>query len=79
MRQTLFLLFNLLLLDNLYADTPTHCENWPDWLKPVCVRPYQTWTEGDNELYLTGYAWHNRYKYSEKKRGHIMRMLGEAD
>ncbi len=69
MRQTRFLFFGLLLFKNLYADIPSHCKNWPDWLKPVCVRPYQTWSEGDNELYLTGYAWHNRFRYPEHKLG----------
>ena len=59
----------LLRLQNLHAETPSHCAQWPTWLQPVCVRPYQTWTEGDDELYLTGYAWHNRYKYSENKIG----------
>ncbi|MDF1677767.1 MAG: lipid IV(A) palmitoyltransferase PagP [Legionellaceae bacterium] len=69
MRQTRFLFFGLLLFKNLYADTPSFCKSWPAWLKPVCVRPYQTWTEGDNELYLTGYAWHNRFRYPEHKLG----------
>ncbi|MCH9756130.1 MAG: lipid IV(A) palmitoyltransferase PagP [Gammaproteobacteria bacterium] len=69
MRQTLFLFFSFLLSQTVCAETPPHCENWPTWLKPVCTRPYQTWTEGDNELYIPGYAWHNRYQYSESKLG----------
>jgi palmitoyl transferase len=44
-----------------------HCDNWPKWLKPVCLRPYQTWTKGNNELYLSGFAWHNRYYYDSEK------------
>jgi palmitoyl transferase len=43
------------------------CSSWPSWLKPVCQRLHQVWTEGDNELYLSGYAWHNRYTYSREK------------
>ncbi|MDF1645617.1 MAG: lipid IV(A) palmitoyltransferase PagP [Legionellaceae bacterium] len=69
MRKSLFLLFNILFFHNLYAETPSHCKKWPAVLKPTCSRPYQTWTEGDNELYLTGYAWHNRYRYSKEKLG----------
>ena len=56
----------LLLPITLFAATPIDsapCAHWPAWLKPLCRRPYQTWTEGQNELYLTGYAWHNRYYY----------------
>jgi lipid IVA palmitoyltransferase len=69
MRKILFLFFSLLHLQKLYAVSPSYCNAWPTWLQPVCTRPYQTWTEGDNELYLTGYAWHNRYQYSKKKIG----------
>jgi lipid IVA palmitoyltransferase len=67
MRLFFFLFFNLFLFQSLYADVPTHCKFWPAELKPVCTRPYQAWTEGSNELYLTGYAWHNRFQYSKKK------------
>jgi palmitoyl transferase len=52
-----------------YADGSKPCEGWPSWLKPICMRPYQTWTQGDNELYLSGYAWHNR-NYYDKDRLH---------
>ncbi len=31
------------------------------------MRLHQVWTQGSNELYLTGYAWHNRYTYSPEK------------
>jgi palmitoyl transferase len=67
MRKALFLFFSFLYIEHLYAAPATHCNNWPDWLKPICIRPYQTLTEGENELYLTGYAWHNRYQYSKEK------------
>ena len=67
MRKLLFLLLSLFFFQLAYAETPAHCEKWPTWFKPVCSRPYETWTEGKNELYLTGYAWHNRYQYPEEK------------
>ncbi len=69
MRLIFVLFFSLTLAQTVYAETPAHCKNWPDWLKPVCVRPYQAWTEGNNDLYLTGYAWHNRFTYPEHKLG----------
>jgi len=49
------------------ATTNDTCTNWPSWSKPACQRLHQIWTEGDNELYLSGYAWHNRYTYSREK------------
>ena len=68
-RKRLLGLLSICLWQTLYAYTPEHCEHWPDWLKPVCMRPYQTWTEGNNELYFTGYAWHNRFQYPKEKHG----------
>ncbi|MCH9690153.1 MAG: lipid IV(A) palmitoyltransferase PagP [Gammaproteobacteria bacterium] len=67
MQQILFFFFCFLMPKLLYASLPAHCEKWPGWLQPVCSRPHQTWIEGDNELYLTGYAWHNRYQYPKEK------------
>ncbi|MDA9271770.1 lipid IV(A) palmitoyltransferase PagP [bacterium] len=43
------------------------CKGSPSWFKPVCHRLNQIWKEGDNELYVPSYAWHNRYLYSEAK------------
>lgn len=43
------------------------CAGWPALLKPICLRPYQTWTQGDNELYGSGYAWHNRHYYDRAR------------
>src|ERR1700733_11585269 len=31
---------------------------------------HQIWVEGKTELYLSGYAWHNRYTYSQTKLKH---------
>jgi palmitoyl transferase len=43
------------------------CAHWPSWFQSACSRLHQIWTEGSNDLYLTGYAWHNRYKYSPER------------
>lgn len=50
-----------------FAHDKMPCESWLAWLKPVCQRPYETWTKGDNELYVSGYAWHNRYYYDRER------------
>jgi len=67
MRYFLFFVFSCCVQQTLFAGTSNPCENWPKWLRSVCLRPYQTWTEGDNELYLSGYAWHNRYYYDSDR------------
>ncbi len=43
------------------------CESGPGWLQSSCSRVQQVWREGDNELYLSGYAWHNRWTYTSEK------------
>ncbi|WP_043873655.1 lipid IV(A) palmitoyltransferase PagP [Legionella massiliensis] len=51
----------------LPKDYTESCTKWWSWTKPICKRFHQIWTEGDKELYLSGYAWHNRYTYSKHK------------
>lgn len=43
------------------------CTYWLSPFKPLCHRLNQIWKEGDNELYLSGYAWHNRFTYSAER------------
>lgn len=43
------------------------CSGWQTWVKPLCRRLRQIWIEGNNELYFSGYAWHNRYTYNREK------------
>lgn len=43
------------------------CRYWLSLFKPVCQRLRSIWTEGHNELYVSGYAWHNRYTYSRER------------
>lgn len=38
-----------------------------DWYDGARARVNQVWTEGDNELYVTGYSWHNRLAYTKEK------------
>jgi palmitoyl transferase len=43
------------------------CTGWASWSKPYCEGIHQIFTEGDGEIYLSGYAWHNRATYSKHK------------
>ncbi len=36
-------------------------------IRHFCHRLHQIWYDGNTELYLTGYAWHNRYTYSAER------------
>lgn len=58
-------LFFLILCTNVHASE--QCTTGPAWVRNFCHRLHQIWTEGDNELYLSGYAWHNRYTYTPEK------------
>ncbi len=37
------------------------------WRQRMSHRLKQIWHEGHHDLYLTGYAWHNRYLYTEER------------
>lgn len=43
------------------------CDQWPGLLKPLCVRLHNIWANGNTDLYISGYAWHNRYTYRPEK------------
>lgn len=60
-----FVLFIFLMSSASYGNEP--CQAWNKWTKPACKRLHQLWTEGSNEIYFTGYAWHNREKYSRER------------
>jgi len=55
---------NAIFLLALVFTTSTHALAWIDHIQH---RFHQIWTEGHNDLYVTGYAWHNRYTYSPEK------------
>lgn len=67
MKQTLIFLFLLIDLHSASAQHNTVYEHSPGWYKTARHRLHQIWTEGENELYLPGYAWHNRYTYAQEK------------
>ena len=43
------------------------CDNLPSWAQSACARLDQIWSEGNNDLYISGYSWHNRSMYSAEK------------
>lgn len=67
MKKMLVGLFLLLSLNASAAEQNDVCSGWLPWFKPVCIRMHEIWTRGNNELYLSGYAWHNRYTYTHEK------------
>ena len=64
---TLIFLLLMSLCQNTIGASAESCSGWPSWVAGACRRLHQIWTEGDNELYASGYAWHNRYTYSPEK------------
>lgn len=61
------LITSLLLLCSLNALAQEYCPKWPPLFKPACKRLHQIFYEGNGELYLSGYAWHNRTIYPPEK------------
>lgn len=58
----------ILLIPNAYAaETKPSCTGWGKLLKPMCEVFHHIISDGNNELYVSGYAWHNRYTYSPEK------------
>ena len=62
-----FLLFFFTQISSAEESKPR--KNWSYWPKHFMHRLHQIWTEGDNELYMTGYAWHNRWTYPPDRIG----------
>jgi len=67
MKRGLIFLLLITCLHNAFAQDNATCSSSPRWFKASCLRLHQVWTEGDNELYLPAYAWHNRYTYDPRK------------
>lgn len=63
----LIVLILQILCQNTFAAPKERCSSLPSWARHFCMRLNQVWTQGSMELYLTGYAWHNRYTYSPEK------------
>lgn len=56
-------LLMLFSFNALAAENPQNCTYWLPLFKPFCHRLHQVWDEGNTDLYISGYAWHNRYTY----------------
>lgn len=65
MKYILPLFFWISLCSAAHSDEA--CERWPSWAAPACKHVHQVFTQGNNELYMTGYAWHNRASYTRKR------------
>jgi palmitoyl transferase len=69
---TRFFLFCLLCLSSwpsFAVEATSECQKWPSWSKHACHRLHQIWEQGHNELFFSGYAWHNRYRYDQDRIG----------
>ncbi len=64
MKKFSIILFLYLFCFSSQAATMNSCNKGASWLRHSCKRLHQLWTEGSNEFYFSGYAWHNRYTYS---------------
>lgn len=55
------------LLLSIFTTAAHSCVDLPSWTQSACNRLDQIWTEGGNDLYVSGYSWHNRATYSREK------------
>lgn len=62
-----FFLFSVTPAFSAKEDYRAVCSKWPGWTQSACQRLHQIWYEGDNDLYFSGYAWHNRFTYPSYK------------
>ncbi len=68
MKHTLTLFILIMCLQPVsYADKHSSNENTSPVFKTISNRLNQIWTQGQTEVYLPTYAWHNRYTYSKSK------------
>ncbi|MFC3908328.1 lipid IV(A) palmitoyltransferase PagP [Legionella dresdenensis] len=56
-----------ILQDAISMPAQQPCQGLGKWIEKACSRLHAIWTEGDVDLYLTGYAWHNRYTYTSER------------
>jgi palmitoyl transferase len=67
MKRLIISLLMCVSLSAFTAQNPNSCTHWMSFFKPMCQRLHQVWDEGNNELFISGYAWHNRYIYTREK------------
>ena len=51
----------------LFATKTPVCTQSTRLFKRACLRLHQVWTQGNTDMYLSGYAWHNRYTYPRER------------
>lgn len=68
MKKRASILITLLLFFcvRVYADINSVCTFRSAILNKVCKRLRKLWHEGNTDVYLTGYAWHNRWAYTRE-------------
>ncbi|VFR24074.1 Lipid A acylation protein PagP, palmitoyltransferase [plant metagenome] len=71
LKKRCFPLFPALLAAAVSTATPpvsaASCTSGPGWFQSGCNRLHQVWDEGRTEMYVSGYAWHNRWTYTREK------------
>lgn len=67
MKKILYCLLVILTFQQTTFAQSSSCEKWNTWSRSVCERLQAILYEGNTDLYLSGYAWHNRYTYSSDK------------
>lgn len=67
MRKLVIGVLMLFSLNTFSAEQTESCRHWLSFFKPICQRFHQIWFEGKTDLYISGYAWHNRYTYGRER------------
>ncbi|MDP3559734.1 MAG: lipid IV(A) palmitoyltransferase PagP [Legionellaceae bacterium] len=60
-----FLFLGIVVVQSFAAEPSS--PHKPNLLQEIKQTLHDIWFEGKNELYLSGYAWHNRYTYDEDR------------
>jgi len=71
MKKILMVFIALSFSEALFCHTPDKpCSGWFKWAEKACLRVHNIWNDGDVDLYLGGYTWHNRYMYDHERVKH---------
>ncbi|MDR0247868.1 MAG: peptide ABC transporter permease [Burkholderiales bacterium] len=66
-----FVLTLTVALGSVPAFAAFECADVGEWLGKPCRRLAQTYREGDNEIFLSGYSWHLPMTYTKEKRNEL--------
>ncbi|MDR2710261.1 MAG: hypothetical protein LBB65_02815 [Burkholderiales bacterium] len=73
MKKTFFFFVSMLVA--MFCSAPAlagfECSDMGDWLDAPCRHLAQTYREGDNEIFLSGFAWHLPMTYTKEKRAQL--------